>query len=194
MEGPGRPETVAASQRLGKAAVLAMLRTARTCPRGGAGQHPVRLCAPAGADASRPTIEVHCTVPLDLARARYRTRTGHRHAGHLDGARSDQELRVTIPTAGPLPCCRGRYLRSSRHCQGRRHRGPRDRRHLRPPRYPDMHGQPLPHDRTTGAPERRISRTAVTSDHHAAPLVFQRVSEPSADSASTSRASARLGL
>jgi hypothetical protein len=37
-------------------------------------------------------IEVHCAVPLDLARARYRARTGHRHAGHLDGARSDQEL------------------------------------------------------------------------------------------------------
>ena len=32
MEGLGRPETVAASQRLGKAAVLAMLRTAHTCP------------------------------------------------------------------------------------------------------------------------------------------------------------------
>ena len=29
-------------------------------------------------------IGVHCTVPLDLARAR----TGHRHAGHLDGARA----------------------------------------------------------------------------------------------------------
>jgi len=32
MEGLGRPETVAASRRLGRAAVLAMLRTARTCP------------------------------------------------------------------------------------------------------------------------------------------------------------------
>ena len=32
MQGLGRPETVAASQRLGRAAVLAMLRTARTCP------------------------------------------------------------------------------------------------------------------------------------------------------------------
>ena len=59
-------------------------------------------------------IEVHCTVPLDLARARYRARTGHRHAGHLDGARSDQELRgepsrplglgpvVVVDTSGPV--------------------------------------------------------------------------------------------
>jgi len=32
MEGLGQPSTVAESQRLGKAAVLAMLRAARTCP------------------------------------------------------------------------------------------------------------------------------------------------------------------
>ena len=32
MEGLGQPETVAASQRLGQAAVLVMLRAARTCP------------------------------------------------------------------------------------------------------------------------------------------------------------------
>jgi hypothetical protein len=37
-------------------------------------------------------IEVHCTVPVELAMARYRARTGHRHAGHLDEARSDDEL------------------------------------------------------------------------------------------------------
>ena len=32
VEGLGRPETAAASQRLGRAAVLAMLSTARTAP------------------------------------------------------------------------------------------------------------------------------------------------------------------
>src|SRR5215467_4640695 len=32
MDGLGRPETVADSRRLGKAAVLVMLRAARTCP------------------------------------------------------------------------------------------------------------------------------------------------------------------
>jgi hypothetical protein len=58
-------------------------------------------------------IKVHCTVALDRARARYRARTGHRRAGHLDGARSDQELwgqpsrplgpgpAVVIDTSGP---------------------------------------------------------------------------------------------
>ena len=37
-------------------------------------------------------VEVHCTVPRDLAQARYQARTRHRHAGHLDDERSDQEL------------------------------------------------------------------------------------------------------
>jgi len=37
-------------------------------------------------------VEVRCLVPLDLARARYRSRSAHRHVGHLDAARSEQEL------------------------------------------------------------------------------------------------------
>lgn len=32
MDGPGRPQAAAGSHRLGKAAVLAMLRVARHCP------------------------------------------------------------------------------------------------------------------------------------------------------------------
>ena len=40
MDGLGRPETVAQSRRLGRAAVLVMLRAAGRCP-GGAGQHVV---------------------------------------------------------------------------------------------------------------------------------------------------------
>jgi hypothetical protein len=39
-----------------------------------------------------PLVEVHCTVPLDLARARYRARAGQCHARDLDAARTDQEL------------------------------------------------------------------------------------------------------
>jgi hypothetical protein len=31
-------------------------------------------------------------VPLEVARARYQARAGHRDAGHLDDARSNQEL------------------------------------------------------------------------------------------------------
>jgi predicted kinase len=51
LEGLGRPETAAASQRLGRAAVLAMLRTARTCPGAVLDSTWVRLCAPASAHA-----------------------------------------------------------------------------------------------------------------------------------------------
>ena len=36
--------------------------------------------------------EVHCIVPLELARARYQARAGQRHAGHLDSARTGDEL------------------------------------------------------------------------------------------------------
>ena len=92
MEGLSRPETVAASRRLGRAAVLAMLRTARTCPGAVLDSTWYGYALPLARALPGRLIEVHCTVPLDLARARYRVRTGHRHAGHLDGARSDQEL------------------------------------------------------------------------------------------------------
>ena len=114
MEGLGRPETVAASQRLGKAAVLAMLRAARTCPGAVLDSTWFDYALPLACTLPGPLIEVHCTVPLDLARARYRARTGHRHAGHLDGVRSDQELWgepsrplglgpvVVVDTSGPL--------------------------------------------------------------------------------------------
>ena len=53
-EGLGRPETVAASQRLGRAAVLAMLRTARTCPGAVPDSTWVRRCAPLARTLSRP--------------------------------------------------------------------------------------------------------------------------------------------
>jgi predicted kinase len=92
MEGLGQPETVAASQRLGKAAVLVMLRAARTCPGAVLDSSWFDYALPLARTLPGRLIEVHCTVPLDLARARYRARTGHRHAGHLDYARSDQEL------------------------------------------------------------------------------------------------------
>ena len=114
MEGLGRPQTVAASQRLGKAAALAMLRAARTCPGAVLDSTWFDYALPLARTLPGQLIEVHCTVPLDLARARYRARAGHRHAGHLDGARSDQELWgtpsrplglgpvVTVDTSGPV--------------------------------------------------------------------------------------------
>ena len=105
---------MAASQRLGKAAVLTMLRTAHTCPGAVLDSTWFGYAFPLARTLPGRLIEVHCTVPLDLARARYRARTGHRHAGHLDGARSDQELRgepsrplglgpvVVVDTSGPV--------------------------------------------------------------------------------------------
>lgn len=76
--------------------------------------HLVRLCTPLARTLPGRLIEVHCTVALDRARARYRARTGHRRVGHLDGARSDQELWgepsrplglgpvVVVDTSGPV--------------------------------------------------------------------------------------------
>ena len=56
VEGPGRPETAAASQRLGRAAVLAMPRTARTAPgrcwTAPGSSTPTRWCANCRAGAS----------------------------------------------------------------------------------------------------------------------------------------------
>ena len=42
-------------------------------------------------------VEVHCIVPLEVARSRYLARTAQRHAGHLDQARTEQELWGTPP-------------------------------------------------------------------------------------------------
>jgi predicted kinase len=114
MESLGWPETVAASQRLGKAAVLAMLRAARTCPGAVLDSTWFDYAIPHARALPGQLIEVHCAVPPELARARYRARVGHRHAGHLDAARSDQELWgepsrplglgpvVMVDTSGPV--------------------------------------------------------------------------------------------
>jgi predicted kinase len=110
----GRPDTVDASQRLGKAAVLAMLRVARTCPGAVLDSTWFDYALPLARVLPGQLIEVRCTVSLELARARYRARTGRRHAGHLDAARSDQELWgeparplglgpcVEVDTSGPV--------------------------------------------------------------------------------------------
>src|SRR3984957_20571315 len=90
MEGLGLPDTVAASRRLGKAAVLAMLRAARTCPGAVLDSTWFDYALPLARALPGRLIEVHCTVPVELAKARYRARTGPRHAGPLDDARSHQ--------------------------------------------------------------------------------------------------------
>lgn len=113
MDALGAPATVADSQRLGRAAVLAMLRVARGCPGAVLDSTWFDYALPAVRALPGALVEVRCTVPVELARARYRGRAG-RHAGHLDAARSDQELWggpprslglgpvVEVDTSGPV--------------------------------------------------------------------------------------------
>lgn len=114
INGLGQPSTVAESRRLGKAAVLVMLRAARTCPGAVLDSTWFDYALPLARALPGRLVEVHCTVPLELARARYRARAGHRHAGHFDDARSDHELWgapsrppglgpvVMVDTSGPV--------------------------------------------------------------------------------------------
>lgn len=114
MEGLGRPRNVGRFSAPGQGRRARHAARRQWAPRGGAGQHLVRFALPLARALPGRLIEVHCTVPLDLARARYRARAGHCHAGHLDDARSDQELWgepsrplglgpvVVVDTSGPV--------------------------------------------------------------------------------------------
>ena len=118
MDGLGRPQTVADSQRLGKAAVLAMLRVARHCPGAVLDSTWYGYALPLARALPGPLAEVHCIVPRDLARARYLARATRRHAGHLDTARTEMELWgepsrppglgpvVPVDTSGPVDTIR----------------------------------------------------------------------------------------
>jgi len=88
----GPPSTVDESRRFGRAAVLAMLRVAAGCPGAVLDSTWFEYNRPHVAALPGRIVEVHCVVPLDLARSRYRARTAQRHAGHLDDARTDAEL------------------------------------------------------------------------------------------------------
>lgn len=70
----GRPDTVAASQRLGRAAVLVMLRIAATCP--GAVMDSTWFEYTRSLVTALPgrLVEVRCVVSVEVARARYDVR------------------------------------------------------------------------------------------------------------------------
>ena len=114
MDGLGRPETVAESRQLGRAAVLAMLRVAARCPGGVLDSTWFGYALPLVRSLPGRLAEVHCMVPLDVARARYQARAAGRHAGHLDTDRTDAELwgepvrplglgpAITVDTSGPV--------------------------------------------------------------------------------------------
>jgi predicted kinase len=92
MDGLGPPRTVAQSRCLGRAAVLAMLRVAQRCPGAVLDSTWFEYADPLVRGLPGRCAEVICTVPMDVARARYQARAGQRHAGHLDAERSEAEL------------------------------------------------------------------------------------------------------
>jgi predicted kinase len=91
----GTPADVAASRRLGRAAVRGVLTLARRCPDAVVDSTWFEDARPLVEALPRPRVEVRCVVPLEVARARYRDRAashGGRHPGHLDLDRDEAEL------------------------------------------------------------------------------------------------------
>lgn len=88
----GRPADVAESQRLGRAAVLVMLRVAQCCPGAIMDSTWFPEVRPLVESLPGELIEVRCTVPKEIARARYYRRAAARHEGHLDLLRTEEEL------------------------------------------------------------------------------------------------------
>ena len=92
MDAIGEALTVAESQRLGRAAVLAMLRVARRCPGAVLDSTWFGYTEPLVRQLPEPVVEVRCHLPVALAREEYRARMANRHVGHLDRQRSENEL------------------------------------------------------------------------------------------------------
>ncbi len=113
-DGLGTPGTVGESQRLGRAAVHAVLRIARRCPGAVVDSTWFGYTRPLVAALPGPVVELRCVVPLEVARSRYCARAAGRHAGHLDLRRDEAELWgepvrplgvgpvVEVDTTGPL--------------------------------------------------------------------------------------------
>jgi predicted kinase len=88
----GRPGTVNESRRLGRAAVLAVLRIARRCPGAVVDSTWFDYTRPLVAALPGSVVELRCVVPVEVARSRYYARAVGRHAGHLDLERDEAEL------------------------------------------------------------------------------------------------------
>jgi predicted kinase len=104
-DGLGRPRTVEESQRLGRVAVLTLLRVAQRCPGAVLDSTWFDYTRPLLAALPGTLVEVRCIVPVELARLRYQERAATRHGGHLDTARTFDELwgRPVLPLGvGPL--------------------------------------------------------------------------------------------
>jgi predicted kinase len=101
----GVPADVAASQRLGRAAVLAMLRVAARCPGAVLDSTWFDYTRPLVTALPGRPVEVRTALSQELARERYLARAERRHAGHLDRERTAAELwgrRVEPLGIGPL--------------------------------------------------------------------------------------------
>jgi predicted kinase len=110
----GLPATVSESRRLGRAAVLAVLRIARRCPGAVVESTWFDYTRPLVEALPGPVVELRCVVPVEVARSRYRARAAGRHAGHLDFERDEAELwgspvrprgvgpLVEVDTSGPV--------------------------------------------------------------------------------------------
>ncbi len=80
----GRPTDVAASQRLGRAAVRVMLRVAHGCPGAVMDSTWSPDVRPLVTRLSGELVEVRCVVAKEVARTRSYRRAVTRHEGHLD--------------------------------------------------------------------------------------------------------------
>jgi predicted kinase len=100
MDALGQPETVTGSQQLGRAAVLTLLRVAARCPGAVLDSTWFDYALPLARALPGRLAEVHCTVPRDVARARFQNR--HRHPGHRDTERTDHELWPQLPPSPGL--------------------------------------------------------------------------------------------
>jgi predicted kinase len=104
-DGLGAPADVAASQRLGRTAVLVMLRVATRCPGAVLDSTWFDYARPLLAGLPGRLVEVRTVLSREEARSRYYARAGGRHPGHLDRERTEDELwgrRVTPLGVGPL--------------------------------------------------------------------------------------------
>ena len=113
-DGLGQPTTVEESQRLGRVAVLTMVRVAQRCPGAVLDSTWFDSTRPLLAALPGTLVEVRCIVPVDLARSRYQERAATRHSGHLDSVRTFDELwgrpvaplgvgpLVEVDTSGPI--------------------------------------------------------------------------------------------
>ena len=90
MDALGPPRDVEESQRLGRAAVLALLRAAKECDGAVIDSTWFDYTQPLVRELGAPIVEVRCRVPIEVARERYATR--QRDPRHLDDLRDEDDL------------------------------------------------------------------------------------------------------